>query len=485
MEKHRLTSEDNELFPPSRDGSFVRPSSSSFDGRSGSSFTTRRVSHSNGPPNLQRFSASQGGPPNLQRFSAVARDVTSVKAQINGILHEDSLPYYDGSAQMPTQQILPVRQNFVSSHAAMGSRNHGTPTRLAQQGPQSDAGDLGISGAAPMSRTDSGHISGQHPHRTDHWQSRLRRPSSEQAQQHAGPTQSASPFASIEAMLSSIPETLSGIPSIPSLPSVPSMSEIERSMQSGWSSFTGSLGLSASAAESQQQQQPANIGWTAFEDTANTAQMTAPAQQPAPTASAQLDPFAQLSALSIGSTAAQASGQQSATAVASSSSEQAAAPRSASFTAPQRQATGLQSLDPLNAAKEAASMPLRSMPSTKQPLTPRGGSQHQLSSQPSSPPGKVDRGAGSATPSVVASPSNDWSDFTTASSTSHPDKQQGQGPESVHVQQQAAVDDAVGEDDWAGWTGQTEFTAQPQAHTQDQPLQGLDAGSKQASLLDM
>jgi hypothetical protein len=55
---HRLTSEDNELFP-SREGSFVRSSGSSFGGRSGSSFTGRLPSRT-GPPNLQRFSASVG-----------------------------------------------------------------------------------------------------------------------------------------------------------------------------------------------------------------------------------------------------------------------------------------------------------------------------------------------------------------------------------------------------------------------------------------
>jgi len=55
---HRLTSEDNELFP-SREGSFVRSSGSSFGGRSGSSFTGRLPSRT-GPPNLQRFSGSVG-----------------------------------------------------------------------------------------------------------------------------------------------------------------------------------------------------------------------------------------------------------------------------------------------------------------------------------------------------------------------------------------------------------------------------------------
>lgn len=209
--EHRLTSEDNELFAPSREGSFVRPSGSSFGGRSGSSFTARRISHSNGPPSLQRNSGSPGGAPNLQRFSAVARDVTNVKAQINGIIHEISLPYYDGSANMPAHQILPARQTSTPppSHASLPqARNRGTPTRLGQQG-SADLGDLGVSSAAGMSRTssqDSGHISGhlsaQHlPHS---WHSRLSRPSSDRAQRPAA-TQNASPFASIGDPHSTVP----------------------------------------------------------------------------------------------------------------------------------------------------------------------------------------------------------------------------------------------------------------------------------------
>lgn len=504
VEKHRLTSEDNELFPPSRDGSFVRPSSSSFGGRSsGSSFSTRRTSHSNGPPNLQRFSGAQAGPPNLQRFSAVARDVTSVKAQINGILHEDSLPYYDGSAQMPTQQIIPARQNSNASHAG-SPRNRGTSTRLGQQGTSGDAGDLGFSSAAPMSRTDSGHISGQqHSHRNDHWQSRLRQPSSEQAPQRSSPTHGASPFASIEAMLSSIPETFSSIPSMPSMPSVPSMSEIDRSMrsgsaalQSGWSSFTGSLGLSTSAAEAQsqqqQQQQAGSTGWAAFEDMPHTAQSSAsaaPPQPPVPSAAAQLDPFAELTDIRLGSTATQtaSSGQapaaQPGAASARTSSDLAAAASSASFTLPRRQPTGLQSIDPLNAAKEAASMPLRSMPSSKQPMTPRGTSQHQLSNQQSSADTSL---VGSSLHSVTTSPSNNWSDFAVASSIGHSESQRVEASDRIHMQQTGVAGNAADTDTWASWQGEIATAPQQQPQLHDQmPTQSLDTGSKQASLLDL
>lgn len=56
---HRLTSDDNELFP-SRESSFVRGSGSSFAGRSGSSVTGRLPSRTAGPPNLQRFSGTVG-----------------------------------------------------------------------------------------------------------------------------------------------------------------------------------------------------------------------------------------------------------------------------------------------------------------------------------------------------------------------------------------------------------------------------------------
>ena len=51
--------------------------------------------------------------------------------------------------------------------------------------------------------------------------------------------------------------------------------------------------------------------------------------------------------------------------------------------------------------------------------------------------------------------------------------------------QQAGVTNDVGVDPWADWTGHTKSTSQLQAHSQAQPSPRLDAGSKEASLLDM
>lgn len=385
---------------------------------------------------------------------------------------------------MPTQQIIPARQNSSSSHSA-SPRSRGTATRLAQQRTSGDAGDLGVSSAASMSRTDSGHISGQqHAHRNDHWQSRLRRPSSEQAQQRVSPTQAASPFASIEAMLSSIPETLSSIPSMPtmaSMPSVPSMSDIERSMQSGtaalqsgWSSFTGSLGLSTAAVEPQQQA-PANTGWVAFADTPSTAQSSAAPLQPPINAAAQLDPFAELSNMHLGSEPIQAAS--SIEAPAPHPATPAESTSSASFTMPRRQPTGLQSLDPLNAAKEAASVPLRSMSSAKQPMTPRDSSQHQLSSQQCSADRPLD---GSGLMSMTTSPSKNWSDFAVAPCIGQSVISQAEAPQRTTLQAQAATDA------WADWKGDATVAPQHQTPSVDQhPTAHLDIQSKQASLLDL
>lgn len=314
-----------------------------------------------------------------------------------------------------------------------------------------------------------------------------------------------------EAMLSSIPETLSGMPSMPSMPSVPSMSEIERSMQSGWTSITGSLGLANSLPE-QQAAASGIAAWTAFQDAPSTSFQDAPSTaqptplaQPAPllaqqqqlassSGHADADPFAQLYSARTGSTAAPASPTavnriQSSSSLARSTAEQAAAATPAgSFTLPRKPATGLQSIDPLNAAREAASVPLMSMASSKQPLTPRGASQLQRLSQHSPSTSADDAQNVSMPASLEGSPSNVWSDFTTAANTSYAAEQQATASDLRKVDQPASS--GLATDPWAAWAGPTTVQQSPaqqsQRPVQDQfSIQHLDANSKQASLLDL
>ena len=443
-----------------------------------------------------------GSHPNGSQLSAAPRDVNSVKAQINGIMHEDSLPYYD---QVPAPSV-PSRQSSVPlprSHNPLAQASSprrlsqfSTPTRLQAQGSLLDLGDLGVSSPTGMSRAnsrDSGHISTQSSTQSasGSWQGRLSRSTAEQhlqpparphgAAQRGSPHQ-ASAF-SIEAMLSSIPETLS---SIPSMPSVPSMSEIERTMQSGWSSFTGSLGLS----QAPQQEAATPAGWTAFAEESSSMSNTdaAPAMPPAAGAlapssmdvphayassSAMAGPDFQQSRLSVGS------------------SGQGGQPPPAGQTplgSPRRKPTGLQSIDPLTAAKEAASVPLRAMPSYKQMPSPRGNSQQQGPSAHFSQ-GVSNRSAAAgshhddAFAPKDAMASNDWSDFTTANAV---DSSSAQQSPRQHAQTQD-TNRAAGADLWAQWSvpaAQDDVAAGHRTNmsTADGPATAL---TSQLSLLDL
>ena len=442
-----------------------------------------------------------GSHANGSQPSAAPRDVNSVKAQINGIMHEDSLPYYD---QVPGPSV-PSRQSSVPlprSHNPLAQvssprrlSQFSTPTRLQAQGSLLDLGDLGVSSPTGMSRAnsrDSGHISTQSSTQSTSgsWQGRLSRASAEQHLQPAarpngaaqrGSPHQASAYSSIEAMLSSIPETLS---SIPSMPSVPSMSEIERSMQSGWSSFTGSLGLSH--APEQEAATPAS--WTAFAEESSSVPNThaAPAMPAAPGAlapssvdgphayapsSAMAGHDFQQSRLSVGSTS------------------QGGQPPSAGQTplgSPRRKPTGLQSIDPLAAAKEAASVPLRAMPSYKQMPSPRGESQQQGPSAHSSQ-GVSNRSAAAGSHDDAFAPkdaiaSNDWSDFATA----HPvDSFSAQQSPRRHAQTQDNTS-AAGANLWAQWSVPAAQDVTAGQHTDTSASDGpATVLTGQLSLLDL
>ena len=377
---------------------------------------------------------------NGHQHSSVSRDVNSVKAQINGILHEDSLPFYD---QVPhpiviaRQTSAPVSQSTIQglhSHTASprgGRLSHGS--RLQTQGSQVDLGDLGVSSPTGMSRAnsrDTGHIATQAPtqYASGSWQGRLSKISVEQQQPYgarqnrpAQPStaqrssaQQGSAYASLEAMLSSIPESLSGMPSMPSMPSVPSMSDIEKSMQSGWSSFTGSLGLSSART---QQAAAAPAGWVAFAD--NSAAVADPAQ--AGTASSSNPSFHTASpdmhaAEQQPASPASMQSLQSRLSMAALDVDRSSTCGHALLSSPCKKLTGLQSIDPLAAAKEAASVPLRAMSSFRQESPSAVSSQQThpaaLTAQASM------RGSSAAqdanVPLMDPSPSSNWSDFTSA-----------------------------------------------------------------------
>jgi len=120
---------------------------------------------------------------------------------------------------------------------------------------------------------------------------------------------------------------------------------------------------------------------------------------------------------------------------------------------PRRKPTGLQSIDPLTAAKEAASVPLRAMPSYKQMPSPRGESQQQGPSAHSvQDVSNRSAAAGShhddafAPKDAIAS--NDWSDFAAA----HPeDSSNAQQSPRQHAQTQDTTS-AAGADLWAQWS---------------------------------
>ena len=396
--------------------------------------------------------------------SAAPRDVNSVKAQINSIMHEDSLPYYDQvpGPSVPSRQSsvpLPRTHNpLVQTSSPRRLSQFSTPTRLQAQGSLLDMGDLGVSSPTGMSRAnsrDSGHISTQSSTQSasDSWQGRLSRSTAEQhlqpparpngAAQRGLPHQ-ASAYSSIEAMLSSIPETLS---SIPSMPSVPSMSEIEQSMQSGWSSFTGSLGLSPAP----QQEAATPAGWTAFAEELSSMPNTdaAPAM---PAAAGALAPSSMNAPHAYASSSAMAGSDFQQSRLSVGSNNQPPPAGQTPLGSPRRKPTGLQSIDPLTAAREAASVPLRAMPSYKQMPSPRGEIQQQGSSAHSSQGvSNSSAAAGShhddafARKDVIAS--NDWSDFAAA----HPvDSTSAQQSPKQHAQTQD-TNSAAGADLWAQW----------------------------------
>ena len=454
--------------------------------------------------------------------SSASRDVNSVKAQINGILHEDSLPYYD---QVP-QPSLPTRQTsappsqgsnhslqFHTASPRSGRLSHGS--RLQTQGSQVDLGDLGVSSPTGMSRAnskDTGHIASQAPaqHASGSWQGRLSRVSLEQQQpnslrqsaqaQHGMAQRSAaqqgSAYASLEAMLSSIPETLSGMPSMPSMPSVPSMSDIEKSMSSRWSSFTGSLGLSPAPP---QQQPPAPAGWVAFAEESTTqppvataAQSVATSSMPAalqagPTSTAA---FQQIATLDAGPQPLQS--RMSVTAPdAGPNSSLGHAPLASPCTKP----TGLQSIDPLTAVKAAASVPLREMFASRQDSSSASSSQRIQSASLTAQPGTMGSSAiaDASMPVVDASPSTDWSDYSSAQaaglSAMQPLPREVTQPSST--MQSQPTDSSASADLWAQWSmppaAQSRPSDAPQkamGHEYEAALTAV-VSADQSSLLDM
>lgn len=447
-----------------------------------------------------------------------------MKAQINGILHEDSLPFYDqvtppsapsrqGSASLPPQ--LP---GHTTTSPRLRMSQHGTaPTRLSTQGSQLDLGDLGVSSpTGQMSRAnskDTGHIATLPPtqYASGSWQGRLSRVSvdtqqpqsaRQHTQTHLAPAQRASApqgsaYASLESMLSSIPETLSSMPSMPSMPSVPSMSDIEKSMQSGWSSFTGSLGLSPPPPLSAQpQQQPgAPAGWVAFADNSSTLPAsstsaeaavrglpsTCQPAQPSSTASPQqegmlLPPgnssWVAPSSVSVSVRAADGNG--------------GSAGGHTPLASPRKKLTGLQALDPLAAAKEAASVPLRAMSSLKQDPSEPGGHRENsavLATQASS------HGAKEASiPAVEVCPSSDWSAFAAAAQATDLASMQ---PLPREVTQTLSADQSTGNrantDVWAQWSMPKSFQTQPPDASCDTPIanDSVAPAADHHSLLDM
>lgn len=396
---------------------------------------------------------------NGHQSSNVSRDANSVKAQINGILHEDSLPYYDqlpppaapsrqGSAALP--QALDQAWHSPTASPRLRMSQGTAPTRLSAQGSQPDLGDLGVSSpSGHMSRAnsrDTGHIPtfGPVQHASGSWQGRLSR-SSVDSQQLPGPRQSGqthfapaqrtsspqqgSAYAALESMLSSIPETLSSMPSMPAMPSVPSMADIEKSMQSGWSSFTGSLGVVPAATPAQPHQLPSAqpAGWVAFANDASALPISSPpaesavtgmpaVSQPAPpisTAASQQNggPFPRV----IG-------GFPHSVTLRAADGDGGSSSGHSSLASPRKKPTGLQSIDPLNAVKEAASVPLRAMSSGRQDSSSEASS-HWSRSGLLAMQASTNRGShaaeGASVPAMDACPSSDWSEFTAAQTADH------------------------------------------------------------------
>ena len=465
---------------------------------------------------------------NGHQSSSVSRDPNSMKAQINGILHEDSLPFYDqvGPPSAPSRQSsaslphLPghslTTQNS-SPRLRMSQMQHGTgPTRLSTQGSQIDLGDLGVSSpSGQMSRAnskDTGHIATVAPtqYASGSWQGRLSRVSmdSQQPQSHRQNMQAhlapaqrnsapqGSAYASLESMLSSIPETLSGMPS---MPSVPSMSDLEKSMQSGWSSFTGSLGLSLSLSPAQPHQQPAApAGWVAFADDVSTLPAsTAPAE-----ASARGMPFTSQPAQPSNTVASQqdsvllpgsSSGfPPSSVSVRAADGDAGSTGGHTPLASPRKKPTGLQALDPLTAVKEAASVPLRSMASLRQDSS--GPSSLKAKSGLLATQASTNRGSGVAAyaeeasiPATDVCPSSDWSEFA-AAQAADPAAMQPLPREVTQASNAVqSIDSRTGTDVWAQWSMPANVQAQPNSAARDTSNVSVAsaAAADHHSLLDM
>ena len=457
-----------------------------------------------------------------------------MKAQINGILHEDSLPFYDqvGPPSAPSRQssaslpqlpghTLPTHNS--SPRLRMSQMQHGTaPTRLSTQGSQIDLGDLGVSSpGGQMSRAnskDTGHIATLAPtqHASGSWQGRLSRVSmdSQQPQSHRQNTQThlassqrnpapqGSAYASFESMLSSIPETLSGMPSMSSMPSVPSMSDIEKSMQSGWSSFTGSLGLSPSPSPAQPHQQPAApAGWVAFANDAGTL----PASSAPVEASARSMPFSsqpaqpsstltsQQDSVLLPGTGTSAGSSPSSMSVRAADGDAGSTGGRTPLASPRKKPTGLQALDPLTAAKEAASVPLRAMSSFRQDSS--GSSSHQANHGLLATQASSNRGSGIAAhaeqasiPAMDLCPSSDWSEF--AAAQADPAAMQPLPREVTQASSAVrSIDNRANTDVWAQWSMPANVQAQSNNASLDTSNVSVAPASAAAadhhSLLDM
>ena len=391
----------------------------------------------------------------------------------------------------------------------MSQMQHGTGlTRLSSQGSQIDLGDLGVSSpSGQMSRAnskDTGHIATLPPRQyaSGSWQGRLTRVSMDaqqpqshrqNMQTHLAPAQrnsapQGSAYASLESMLSSIPETLS------SMPSVPSMSDIERSMQSGWSSFTGSLGLSVSQSPAQPHQQPlAPVDWVAFADDASTL----PASTAAAEVSARGMPFSSQPARPSNIVASQQDsvvlpGTSSGCSLSSASVRAADGDAGSTsghtpLVSPRRKPTGLQALDPLTAVKKAASVPLRAMSSLRQDSS--GPSSLQAKPGLLATQASTNRGSGVAANAMEASicPSSDWSEFAAAQAADPAEikplpRQVTQASNAVQ-----SVDNRTDMNVWAQWSTPANGQAQPNSAARDTPNVSIAsaAAADHHSLLDM
>ena len=469
---------------------------------------------------------------NGHQSSSISRDPNSMKAQINGILHEDSLPFYDqvappsapsrqSSASLPQLPGHSLPAHNTSPRLRLSQMQHGTgPTRLSTQGSQIDLGDLGVSSpSGQMSRAnskDTGHIAtlAPTPYASGSWQGRLSRVSmdSQQPQSHRQNVQThfaaaqrnsapqGSAYASLESMLSSIPETLSSMPSMPSMPSVPSMSDIERSVQSGWSSFTGSLGLSPPPAQPQQQQQQAGApaGWVAFADDATTL----PANPSPAEIAARVMPFSSQPAQPSNTVVSQpdsvllpgtTSGfPPSNVSVRASDGDAGSVGGHTPLASPRKKLTGLQALDPLTAVKEAASVPLRAMSSFRQDAS--GPSSVAATSGLLATQASTNSGSGisahvkeASIPAMDVCPSSDWSDFAEAQEAGPAAMQPL--PREVTQASKAAqcIDSRADTDVWAQWSMPANVQAQP-SHAACDTSNGSIASASAAdhhSLLDM